>query len=62
MIVTMDEAAIKKAFEESGVKDQLPCAKAFQIAEKYGIPKMDIAKYCNKHKVKIRKCQLGCFG
>jgi hypothetical protein len=62
MIVTMDEAAIKKAFEESGVKNELPCAKAFQIAEKYGIPKLDIAKYCNKHKVKIRKCQLGCFG
>ena len=58
----MDEALIKKAFDESGVKTELPCAKAFQIAETYGIPKMDIAKYCNKHKVKIRKCQLGCFG
>jgi hypothetical protein len=58
----MDEALIKKAFDESGVKTELPCAKAFQISEKYGIPKMDIAKYCNTHKVKIRKCQLGCFG
>jgi len=58
----MDEAAIAKALEESGVKNELPCAKAFQISEKYGIPKMDIAKSCNKHQVKIRKCQLGCFG
>ncbi|HVN66601.1 MAG TPA: hypothetical protein VMT31_08320 [Methanomicrobiales archaeon] len=58
----MDEVLIKKAFDESGIRNELPCAKAFQIAEKYGIPKMDIAKYCNRHKVKIRKCQLGCFG
>ncbi|HMK16518.1 MAG TPA: hypothetical protein VK450_06320 [Methanomicrobiales archaeon] len=58
----MDEALIRKAFDESGVITELPCAKAFRISEKYGIPKMDIAKYCNTHKVKIRKCQLGCFG
>jgi hypothetical protein len=57
----MDETLIRKAFEESGVKDNLPCPKAFEISEKYGIPKLDIAKYCNKHRVKIRKCQLGCF-
>lgn len=62
MIVTMDEALIKKALEESGIRSDLPCQKAFEISEKYGIPKMDIAKYCNRHKVKIRKCQLGCFG
>ncbi len=61
MIVTMDEALIEKAFQESGVEKDLPCQKAFEISEKYGIPKMDIAKYCNRHRVKIRKCQLGCF-
>jgi hypothetical protein len=57
----MDEALIRKAFEETGVTKELPCPKAFEISEKYGIPRMDIAKYCNKHRVKIRKCQLGCF-
>jgi hypothetical protein len=57
----MDEAAIQKAFDEAGVKNEIPCAKAFEISEKYGISKTDIAKYCNKHKVKFRKCQLGCF-
>jgi hypothetical protein len=57
----MDEAAIKKAFDEAGVKSEIACAKAFEISEKYGISKLDIAKYCNKHKVKFRKCQLGCF-
>jgi hypothetical protein len=62
MIVTMDEARIRKAFEESGIGKELPCATAFQISEKYGIPKLEIARYCNRHRIKIRKCQLGCFG
>ena len=62
MIVTMDDALIKKALDESGITSELPCPKAFEISEKYGIPKMEIARYCNRHKVKIRKCQLGCFG
>lgn len=57
----MDEAAIRKAFDEAGVENDIPCAKAFEISEKYGISKLDIAKYCNRHKIKFRKCQLGCF-
>jgi hypothetical protein len=58
----MDEALIRKAFDESCVEKDLPCQTAFEISEKYGIPKLEIARYCNKHKIKIRKCQLGCFG
>jgi hypothetical protein len=58
----MDDALIRKAFDESGVEKNLPCKTAFEISEKYGIPKLEIARYCNKHKIKIRKCQLGCFG
>ncbi|HUK39056.1 MAG TPA: hypothetical protein VLV30_08085 [Methanomicrobiales archaeon] len=61
MIVTMDDAVIEKAFAESGVGKELPCPKAFEISEKYGIPKMEIARYCNENRIKIRKCQLGCF-
>jgi len=61
MIVTMDETLIRKAFDEMGVGKELPCPTAFEISEKYGIPKLEIAKYCNRHRVKIRKCQLGCF-
>jgi len=62
MIVTMDEALIRKAFEEAGIGKEIPCETAFEISGKYGIPKMEIARYCNSHRIKIRKCQLGCFG
>ena len=40
----MDDALIKKAFDESGVEKDLPCPKAFEISEKYGIPKLEIAR------------------
>ena len=63
MIVRMDETAIKAAFEEYGITNEIFCAQAFEICEKYDIPKMDIARYCNRHdpRIKIRGCQLGCF-
>ncbi|MDD1716476.1 MAG: hypothetical protein LUQ01_05705 [Methanolinea sp.] len=57
----MDEEAIRKAFETEGITKEIKCPKAFAISKKYGIPKMEIAEYCNTHGVKIRACQLGCF-
>lgn len=56
----MDEK-VRKAFEESGISREITCEDAFTIAEKFKIPKMAIARYCNKNKIKIRSCQLGCF-
>jgi len=55
------EEKIRKAFEESGISKEIKCEDAFAISEKHKIPKMAIARYCNKNKIKIRSCQLGCF-
>lgn len=59
----MDEDQIRKAFEENGIVDRISCPQAFEISEKYNIPKFDISRYCNRHKprIKIVGCQLGCF-
>jgi hypothetical protein len=57
----MDEEKIRAAFEKEGIASEIKCPEAFAIAEKYGIDKMDIARYCNTRGVKIRACQLGCF-
>ncbi|MCK9297790.1 hypothetical protein HL657_02965 [Methanoculleus sp. YWC-01] len=59
----MDEDKIQEAFEAYGITDEITCPQAFEIAEKYSIPKMDIARYCNQRepRIKIRGCQLGCF-
>lgn len=59
----MDTEKIEKVFSEFGITDEIRCEQAFAICEKYGIPKLDIARYCNtqKPRIKIRACQLGCF-
>jgi hypothetical protein len=59
----MDEDKIREAFEAYGITDEITCPQAFEISEKYDIPKMDIARYCNQRepRIKIRSCQLGCF-
>jgi len=57
----MDDELIRAAFEKEGIVSEIKCPEAFAIAEKYKIPKMEIARYCNTRGVKIRACQLGCF-
>ena len=57
----MDEATIRKAFDEMGIENEIQCPQAEAMAAKYGIPKREIGEYCDTHGVKIRGCQLGCF-
>lgn len=57
----MDEKKIEKAFADAKIEREITCEQAWAIAEKHGFPKSDIAAYCNKNRVKIRHCQLGCF-
>lgn len=57
----MDSEQIRSAFSKEGIMAEIPCSRAFEISEKYGLEKSDIARYCNENKIKIRACQLGCF-
>ena len=59
-----DEEILEKvidAAEEIDGRKKLACKKAFSLSAEYGIPLLDIAKYCNKGDIKICSCQLGCF-
>lgn len=60
---TMDDEKIRKVFENYGITNEIKCEQAFEISLKYGIKKLDIARYCNTRepRIKIRSCQLGCF-
>jgi hypothetical protein len=42
-------------------KLELSCAKAWEIARDFDIPKMAVSAVCEQLKVKIRHCQLGAF-
>jgi len=52
---------VVEACEEKEGKKRLSCAAAFELAEKYGLKISTIGKICDEQKIKIVKCQLGCF-
>ena len=54
------DAVLGRARQNDGTKD-LPCAEAFELARQYRVKVNQIGRICNRHNVKIRKCQLGCF-
>jgi hypothetical protein len=47
--------------QSSEDKKRLTCAEAFELAKKYDVEIIEIGRICDQHKVKICKCQLGCF-
>ena len=53
--------AIISKTETINDRKHLPCPEAFKIAEEYKIALADIGNICNENKIKIYKCQLGCF-
>ncbi|MBN1930483.1 MAG: hypothetical protein JW786_02600 [Desulfobacterales bacterium] len=52
---------LREAIENAMVKDRLPCASSWKIAEKFSVPKMDVAAACETLKIGISSCQLGAF-
>ncbi|MFQ6036458.1 MAG: hypothetical protein ACE5NM_11535 [Sedimentisphaerales bacterium] len=42
-------------------RKKLTCAEAFELARQFQTEIIDIGRICNRHNVKICKCQLGCF-
>ena len=51
------EDAIKKAM----INDRLPCAAAWNIAERLDLGKLSVASACETLGIKISPCQLGAF-
>ena len=61
----MDTEDFGKIIEESSIEQDgrkvMPCAKAFNLSDRYGIPLKDIGAYCTRNGIRISMCQLGCF-
>ena len=54
------DAVIQAASDIDGRK-RLPCAEAFRLAERFGVEKREMGRICDAQKIRICKCQLGCF-
>jgi hypothetical protein len=51
------EARLHKASKENRIN----CSSALAIAQSLNITSSEVGKVANKLKIKISKCQLGCF-
>jgi len=54
------KAVLERAEEIDGRK-KLACAEAFELAQEFEVEVIEIGRICNRHNIRIRKCQLGCF-
>lgn len=54
------DAVLKAAREEDG-KMKLSCADALALAAEHDVAPLVVGRICNEKKIKIGKCQLGCF-
>ena len=53
-------AVLERAQEGNGTK-KLACAEVFELAQKLEVEIIEIGRICNRHNIRICKCQLGCF-
>jgi len=47
--------------EDLSKNDELTCARIFSLAREYKCAPLEIADIANNRKLKVQKCQLGCF-
>ncbi len=52
---------LERTIRDSLVDGDLSCAKAWEIARSFDVPKMTISAACEQLKIKIKPCQLGAF-
>jgi len=57
------DALLKSASigRDSENRKKLSCAEAFELAREFDAEIIEIGRICNKHNIRICKCQLGCF-
>lgn len=52
---------LEGAIREALVGGKISCLSSWEIAKRFGIAKMDVARACEALHVKISSCQLGAF-
>ncbi|MGA1839823.1 MAG: hypothetical protein ACMUIU_04275 [bacterium] len=57
----MDKDKLIEAIRKEAVDQKISCAKAWLLAEKYDCSKLEMGMLLNELKIKLIKCQLGCF-
>lgn len=56
-----EEKDIIRKLEENSSDGKINCAEARKIAEELNVAPEKIGEVCDKIKIKIKGCELGCF-
>ena len=60
----MDEFEYKKiaeALKTEAEDGRISCARALALARRLGVEPANVGEACNRKRIKITRCQLGCF-
>lgn len=57
----MQQAEVEKRLRQAAKENRVSCSIALAIAKHLGIPPGEIGRVADRLKIKISKCQLGCF-
>ena len=52
---------LRAAIEAGTAGGRIPCRAAWEIAGRFGVPRMDVAAACEALPVKVSPCQIGAF-
>ena len=55
------QAKLEEQLTKASRDKRIQCARALAIAKNLGLPPGEVGKAANRLKIKISKCQLGCF-
>ena len=55
------QAELELRLQNDAEENRILCSRALAIAKSLGIPPAVVGNTANKLKIKISKCQLGCF-
>jgi hypothetical protein len=56
-----EDKTIEEALRNASEDKKIPCAKVFQVAEEFRIPKKKAGDILNAMGIRVKQCQLGCF-
>ena len=56
-----DEDKLRAAVEDAAVDGKVTCEVLLDLAERTGTPPASIGQLCDQMKIRIGRCQLGCF-
>jgi hypothetical protein len=60
-LTLVQQEELESRLHKASKENRIPCSSALAIAKSLGIPPREVGSIANKLKIKISKCQLGCF-